>query len=128
LQSTCQQAAAVKDKAKANLRAARKLMHERILDPAMSRLYYALFQAGVHVFTQAGRSPEDFKRDSRGRWGHDVICGNASLLRPGRDDRPLFREARSLRERADYEVLRVHRHQIEVLLPEVEELVAEVRR
>lgn len=113
-------------KAKANLKASKKLLGADLVDPAMSRLYYALFQAGVHALRLAGKKPEDFKVTSRGKWGHDIVCGNISVLRPQRNDVELFREARLLRERADYDTIPVIRQRVVDLLPKVEEFVREV--
>ena len=92
----------------------------------MSRLYYALYQAGVHALRIAGKQPEDFKVASRGKWGHDIVCGNIGILRPQRADGSLFRKARSLRERADYDVLPVAKPWVVALLPQVEEFVKQV--
>jgi hypothetical protein len=115
----------MKDKARANLLASRILLEAELVDPSMSRLYYALFQAGVHTMTVQGRTPGDFTRDARD-WTHASICGNAFLLRSDRRDPWLFQEARTLRERADYRVEAVDRRLIERLLPLVEAFLNEV--
>jgi uncharacterized protein (UPF0332 family) len=116
----------LKDKARANLKAARKLAGAKLLDPAMSRLYYALFQAGVHAMQRKGKKPEDFKVGAKGRWGHDVICGNANILRQGKDDRALFRDARSLREQADYDAAGITREHIDGVMDDIDTFVEEV--
>ncbi len=113
-------------KAKANLKASKKLLGADLVDPAMSRLYYALFQAGVHALRLAGKKPEDFKVASKGKWGHDIICGNISILRPQSNDWALFRDARFLREQADYDMVPVVRQRVMNLLPQVEEFVRQV--
>jgi len=115
----------MKDKARANLTAARVLLEAGLVDPSMSRLYYALFQAGVHAMTIQGRKPGDFVREAKD-WTHASICGNANLFlnRPG--DSWLFRRARGLRVQADYTDSSVSRREVEHLFPAVEAFLNEV--
>ena len=117
----------MKEKAEANLLASRALLAIELNDPAMSRLYYALFQAGVHAMEEQGRRPADF-RAGAADWAHGTICGNASMFRRRIADLRLFELARVLRERADYRSEPVSRVQVQELLPRVEEFIAECCR
>ena len=106
-------------KARGNLSAARQLINEKLTDPAMSRLYYSMFQAGIVCLERLGKTPNDF--DSRTqKWTHATICGNASLLEttPSKKLGPLFQRARSLRERADYDPQPVNPIQVTDILNE----------
>ena len=88
----------------------------------MTRLYYALFQAGVHAMEAAGKKPSDF-RQGVDKWEHATICGNATLFRGSSSDLPLFREARSLREQADYSPVPVRFEQVEDLHSDVAQFI-----
>jgi hypothetical protein len=114
----------VKDKARANLKATMTLVEQDLLDPAMSRLYYALFQAGVHALEAGGKRPQDLGPYSE--WKHETVCGNASLVRGRKDDRILYTQAKGLRVQADYTPTPVGKKQLETPLPKVEALLAEV--
>lgn len=93
----------------------------------MSRLYYALFQAGVHSLASKGKSPSQFAATARdGKWTHEILRNNASLCRNRRGDRALFELAFGLRVTADYETVAVDREQFEQLIPRVEEFLQEV--
>lgn len=117
----------MKDKARANLKASKLLVEKELLDPAMSRLYYALFQAGVHAMTLRGTTPESLSmRALDGRWNHTLLAGNAALCRGRREDLSLFRRASALRAQADYYEASVQRQQLTPLIPEVEQFLAEV--
>lgn len=94
----------------------------------MSRLYYALFQAGIHAMESAGQSASKLNLYSKGRWGHDTVCGNVFLCRKQKDDEVLFREARSLREQADYDRLPVPANSVRDLLPDIERFIQETCR
>lgn len=118
-------AADVKDKATQNLEASRLLVKNGLLDPAMSRLYYALFQAGVHALEKQGKKPDDFTRDAT-QWKHGWLGSNAFLCRGRKADKSMFRMACSLRERADYREQRVLRDEVDALLPDITAFVQEV--
>lgn len=115
----------MKDKAKANLQASKTLLAAELVDPAMSRLYYALFQAGVYAMGLQARRPGEFRTGAKD-WTHATICGNASLYRRRTNDVWLFRKARSLREQADYHEDRLRRALVENLMPLVEEFLKDV--
>jgi uncharacterized protein (UPF0332 family) len=115
----------MKAKARANLAACRVLLEADLVDPSMSRLYYALFQAGVHAMNVQGRTPADFTMGAK-HWTHVSICGNSSLFRSRRNDAWLFQEARNLRERADYRDETTPRRKVQQLLPMVESFLNEV--
>jgi len=111
----------VKNKARANLKASRTLIAEDLVDPAMSRLYYALFQAGVHALKKGGWTPR--KLGPYGEWKHSTVREGAYLMRSDHGDRILFQEACALREQADYDVLPVNRRRVADLYPEIEAFV-----
>ena len=99
-------------------------MAANLIDPAMSRLYYSLFQAGVHAMGKLGKRPRDLGRSDT--WEHGTICGNATLFRKTSRDFQLFRSARSLREQADYREAPVDQRRVQELLPAVAAFVEEV--
>lgn len=115
----------MEEKARTNLQASRTLLASELVDPAMSRLYYALFQAGVHAMESKGRRPGEF-RAGESKWTHGMICGNASLYRRRLEDLALFRDARSLREQADYAAAPVLRVRVEQVLASAEAFFEEV--
>ena len=117
----------MKDKARGNLQASRTLLAAELVDPAMSRVYYALFQAGVHAMGLQGRQPSRF-RPGAARWTHATICANASLYRRRLDDLESFRDARSLREATDYGPAPVLRARAEQILSSAERFLEEVLR
>jgi hypothetical protein len=118
------EAALVKDKARSNLKASRMLIEKDLVDPAMSRLYYALFQAGVHALQSSGKRPRDLSMHDD--WKHETVCGNASLCRGRIGDRLLFTQAKSLRVEADYRPSRVPGPAVVELVPLVQQFVDEV--
>lgn len=114
----------MKDKARANLKASRTLIDKNLIDPAMSRLYYALFQAGVHALDTLGKDPKDLGPYED--WKHSTVRESAYLMRKRRTDRFLFADACNLREQADYHELQVNRRQVEDLFPMIQAFVEEV--
>lgn len=116
----------VKQKAQSSLEACKALVSHKLTDSAASRLYYALFQAGVHALDQQGRDPRKLDgHASEGRWSHTFFRNNASLCRGNREDRRLFRAAYDLRVTADYSDVPVEAHQIGKLMPAVEGFLQE---
>lgn len=112
-------------KALANLKASKRLHDARLIDPAMSRLYYALFQAGVHAHSVAGRAASSVKAGVT-EWDHTLLCNTTLQMRNQVADRKLFLEAKSLRAQADYMEIPVQEAQFTALLPAVEQFVVEV--
>lgn len=115
----------MKKKAASSLVACKALVSSRLTDSAASRLYYALFQAGVHVLERQGKNPADFTSGAT-QWAHGWICDNAYLFRKVREDKRLFKMAYSLRERADYRVPPVQPCELDPLLPRAEDFVQDV--
>ncbi len=113
----------MRGKAKSNLQATDSLLQTDFIDGAMTRLYYSLFQAAAHWMEKNGKKPSDFTANA-GRWSHATICGNATLYRGQKEDLSLFKDARSLREAADYTPVPVKREQVEGLRAEIEEFVS----
>jgi uncharacterized protein (UPF0332 family) len=117
----------MKDKARANLQACKNLLGADLLDPAASRLYYALFQAGVQAMANRNTKPSDLDREAVDeKWSHTLLRNNASLCRGKRSDRAFFGTLFSLRQAADYEPEPVEREEIEAHLPDVQAFVNEV--
>jgi uncharacterized protein (UPF0332 family) len=114
----------VKDKARANLKASKTLVHRDLIDPAMSRLYYALFQAGVHALERSGRTPRSLGPYED--WKHSTVREGAYLMRSSSSDRILFHEACALREQADYRAAPVNRKRVAELVPVIEAFVTAV--
>lgn len=100
-------------------------MVEKLIDPAMSRLYYALFQAGIHAMKKSGKQPSDFTLGET-KWRHNWIRDGARLFRGSKADKPMFQLAYSLRERADYRKQSVRRDEIDALMVPAEAFVQEV--
>ena len=89
------------------------MIDKGFVDPAASRYHFAMFQAAVHALeTGRGMRPGDLRLGAE-RWGHDMVCGNARLLRGSREDERLLRALRGLRERADYEPIPVEKAAVE---------------
>src|SRR5437870_1883034 len=91
----------LKDKALENLAAGELLLGQGLVNSAASRLYYAMYEAGVHKLTQQGRTPGE-TRSGAVEWDHSMVQNNAGLLRGRRSDRLLFHAMRTLRVVADY--------------------------
>ena len=90
----------MKDKARRNLDATRILLAAANVDPAMSRLYYALFQACVHHFECRGMRPSALGPYSE--WKHSTVRNHVYRIRRRHDDVVLLRLAYTLRSQADY--------------------------
>ena len=119
----------MKVKARANLKASQALIAGNLIDSAMSRLYYALFQAGVHALRERSLTPEKLSSDARdGEWGHTLVRNNARLCRSRSDDRRLFRMAFSLRSQADYDDSSVDAVEVERIAPAIHAFVEETCR
>jgi uncharacterized protein (UPF0332 family) len=117
----------VKQKAEANLKACKALVEKSLIDPAASRLYYALFQAGIHVMEAQGKSPGDLTLGAT-QWTHGRIRDGAALYRGRREDKAMFNVAYYLRERADYRKQPVRRNEVTDLLPTAEAFLQETCR
>jgi len=116
----------MREKALVSLEAAARLLDQGYVDPAASRLYYATFQASVHAYeTRLGRRPGDFRLGEK-EWRHDLVGGNAALIRGRREDVRFIRALRDLRERADYKPVGVDRETLETRRRQAEEFVREV--
>jgi len=92
----------VKAKARENLEAARRLLALGLVNAAASRLYFSVFQAGVHALALRSGSQADVRAGAR-NWSHGRVEGLVESIRGQVEDRVLFRELRALRERADYD-------------------------
>jgi hypothetical protein len=115
----------VRHKARDNLSSARILLDAGLVDPAASRLYYAIFQAAVDWMSRMGRRPDEFTRGAKW-WRHDVIVRNASLVRRSVPDLRLFKELQSMRIQADYQASRVEREDLVALFDSAAHFVEEV--
>jgi uncharacterized protein (UPF0332 family) len=115
----------MRDKARESLRAAEVFFDADCVDPAASRLYYAVFQAAVDWLTRMGRRPEELSLGAD-RWRHETIVGNASLFRRRLGDVRLLRALHSLRVQADYQPASVPLEQISALRPSAARFIEEV--
>jgi len=114
-----------KDKALASLSAGDLLLAQGLPDDAMSRFYYAMYRAAVHVLTARGHQPSEL-RSGAVQWDHSMIENNAGLLRGNRDDRRLYREMRALRVMADYGSVSVGAERVAVRRAAVGSLVRDL--
>lgn len=113
-------------KARENVQAGRVLLTERCPNAAASRLYYALFQAGVFRFeTVLGLTADRLKRHARS-WEHGLVCSNAGLVRGRSLDRRLFEVLRAMRTEADYGSTEIESERVAARLADVAVLVREV--
>jgi uncharacterized protein (UPF0332 family) len=112
-------------KALRSLEAGHLLLEEGLLDDATSRLYYALFQAGVYGLEARARQPREFRSTY---WDHLTVARCAVLLRARPEDVDLFDTARVLRQNADYDHRSVQRRWVEFLRRDVERFVIDVTR
>ncbi|HET6202898.1 MAG TPA: HEPN domain-containing protein [Planctomycetota bacterium] len=112
----------MKGKARENLEVGLRLLEEGFVDAAANRLYYAVFQAAAYALGRGGRLPSE-SRGSAAVWDHRIIGDRIALLRGEPDDGRLFRELRSLRERADYQEGPVDRRELERRKRDVERFV-----
>ncbi len=115
----------LRDKARDNLRAGEALAALRLVDPATSRYYYAMYQAAVHALTRKGWTPGRLQSGALD-WAHVVVMNNASLLRGRRSVRSLFDAMRELRMQADYSDEGVVPEQLADLVDDVRGLVEEL--
>lgn len=117
----------LKDKAQENLDAGVRLVDATPSRPnaAMSRLYYALYQAALHCHEKASR--KFFHVDATAsKWTHELVRNSAALLRGKTDDVKLFTDALAQRVTADYKHHPVEIVKVKAMLPKVEEFVRSV--
>ncbi len=96
----------LKDKAAANLKAGEALLALGLVDAAVNRYYYALYQASVHVLALQGRVPGQV-RSGAIEWGHGMVLSYVAFVRGRRSDYWLYRDMRDMRTQADYDNLSV---------------------
>jgi uncharacterized protein (UPF0332 family) len=114
----------VRAKARRSSKAALLLLGAGFPDAAVSRLYYAVFQAAVHALKRQGRSPGEFRPGARG-WSHRMVRENAALVRGNETDVWFLKRLYSLRIQADYRSPLTARRTIEFLRREAERFVLE---
>jgi len=112
-------------KARRSLEAARLLLARGFVDEAASRLYFALFQAGVYALERRGLRPADFRAGAT-YWEHRTVARNAERIRGEPGDAGLFERSRDLHQKSDYTRDFVRRRDLEFLRYKVERFVLEV--
>lgn len=106
-----------RDRSRENLRAAEILTDNELLknvahetvksfwNPASSRIYYSLFQAVVGKLVEKNLKPVDIFCPDPDKWQHDKVNSACKTKLNDPHLGRVFRNAMSLRERADYEPL-----------------------
>ncbi len=115
----------LRTKALQNLAAGELLLERGLVDAAMSRLYYAAYQAAVARFTDMGLAPGQV-RSGAVEWDHSMVANNARVLRGRWADRNLFFRIRDLRVIADYRAREIARAEVETVRGPAADLVREL--
>jgi uncharacterized protein (UPF0332 family) len=116
----------MKEKARRNLDATRILLAAACVDPAMSRLYYALFQATVYHFECRGVRPSELGPYTQ--WKHSTARNHVYRIRQRNEDVVLLRLAYTLRSQADYAAEPVDGMTVAKLVFRAEDFVREACR